>query len=477
VATQDLKRLAAGARWLNCDHQARKDHQGQTGLEGDAPIWAAAQSARVVRALMKGRPTTIGNGSNSTTRLLWRHVSKVDAEVTLWWAQVAAGGSVPWCAWLGHDPQDQRWREPARKFFRWHARHEVHFVNKRSIANLGVVFSNRTNAFYTPPADAQSWEYLQGLYYALLEGRFVFDFVHDDDLGAETLKKYSALILPNIAALSDQQTAQLRQYVQAGGSLLATYETGLYDRNGRPRTDFALGDQFGIQRTGKQQGALGTRLSPFHGHSDLSSFYAHIERKHEILNGFAGTTLLPGAEYYVPVRASSAPILTVVPPYPGHPPEMVYPRQPHTDEPAIVVSEKGRSRLVYFPGDIDRSCWKTGHTDLSLLIQNAVRWILKNETPVSVTGEGLAEVFAWETEPGFAVHIVNYNNPNLTYGWLRRHYPIGPQSVRLLVPEGVRISRVELLRAEREVSWKQSGRSVELLIPRIEDYEVAALYA
>ncbi|MGA2328893.1 MAG: alpha-amylase family protein [Bryobacteraceae bacterium] len=474
VATQDLKKLSEGVRWLNCDHQARRDHQGHTG---DAPIWHCAQSARVVQSLMKGRPTTIGNGSNSTTRLLWRHVAKSDAEVTLWWAQVAAGGSVPWCAWLGHDPEDQRWREPARQFFQWHARHEAHFVNRRPIANLGVVFSQRTNAFYVPPEDVQSWEYLQGLYYALLEGRFLFDFVHDEDLGPETLKKYSALILPNIAALSDEQAAQLRKYVEAGGSLLATFETGLFDRDGKPRADFAVGDLFGIRRAGERQGALGTALSPFRGHGDLSSFYCHIERKHEILSGFEGTTLLPGAEYYIPVRASSDPIMTVVPPYPGHPPEMVYPRTPHTNIPAIVVSEKGRSRLVYFPGDIDRSCWKTGHTDISLLIQNSVRWILRNQTPVTVTGEGMAEVFAWETEPGFAIHILNYNNPNLTYGWLRRHYPIGPQTVRLQLPDGVRISRAELLRAESGLSYKQTGRTVEFVIPRVKDYEVAALCA
>jgi len=97
---------------------------------------------------------------------------------------------------------------------------------------------------------------------------------------------------------------------------------------------------------------------------------------------------------------------------------------------------------VYFPGDIDRAGWRSGNTDLSLLLQNAVRWVLRGAQPASVAGEGMAEIFVWETEPGFAVHVVNYNNPNMTRGWVRRHYPLGPQQVRLELPEGVKVSRV-----------------------------------
>jgi hypothetical protein len=32
-------------------------------------------------------------------------------------------------------------------------------------------------------------DFLQGMHYALLEGRFLFDFVHEDDLEVATLKK------------------------------------------------------------------------------------------------------------------------------------------------------------------------------------------------------------------------------------------------------------------------------------------------
>jgi hypothetical protein len=247
--------------------------------------------------------------------------------------------------------------------------------------------------------------------------------------------------------------------------VLASFETSLYDQDGKRREDFALGELFGIQRAGDIQGPIG------------NSFLARIERQHEILSGFSDTHVLPGAEYRLPVktRSPTEPVLTVVPPYTAYPPERSYAQTPRTDEPAVVLSEKGASRLVWFPGDIERTAWRSGNTDVSQLLQNSIRWALRGTSPVTVEGDGLVELFAWETDPGFALHIINYTNPNLHKGWLRRNYPIGPQTVGIQVPNGTKIARVELLRAETETPFQQNGDQVRFTIPKVVDYEIAAL--
>jgi len=192
---------------------------------------------------------------------------------------------------------------------------------------------------------------------------------------------------------------------------------------------------------------------------------------------------LPGGEHRVSVAASAGPLLTVVNPYPQGIPEMVYAhaRQeqaysgPETREPAVVVAERGRSRLVYFAGDIDRCAWRSGNTDFLRLLQNAVRWLTREESPVKVSGKGVAEIFAWETASGYSVHLLNYNNPNMTRPSIRTPNPIGPQEVRLQVPDHVRIRGVELLRAGHAVTHRQTGSMVEFIIPSVGDFEVAAL--
>jgi hypothetical protein len=119
--------------------------------------------------------------------------------------------------------------------------------------------------------------------------------------------------------------------------------------------------------------------------------------------------------------------------------------------------------------------WRSGHTDLNRLLQNTVRWLLAGDAPIAIEGAGVIETFAWETEPGFAVHVLNYTNPAMHRGWIREFFPIGPQKVRMRLPAGRRISRVELLRAETDIPFGLTNGSIEFTIPKVVDYEVAAL--
>jgi Beta-galactosidase trimerisation domain len=123
--------------------------------------------------------------------------------------------------------------------------------NKRSIATIGVVMGQRTSLFYKLPTGVTVSHYMDGLYSALLDGRFFFDFVHEEKLSADELRKYSTWILPNTALLSDKQCRQIADFANAGSSLLATFETSMYDERGRKRPNFGLADVFGIEKAGE----------------------------------------------------------------------------------------------------------------------------------------------------------------------------------------------------------------------------------
>jgi len=203
-----------------------------------------------------------------------------------------------------------------------------------------------------------------------------------------------------------------------------------------------------------------------------------IEASHPVTRHFGGTLLLPGAENRVPVRRLRAgrPELSVVPAYPAFPPEMVYPRTSRTEEPAAVFSEKGRSRVAYFPGDVDRTFWRSGNTDLGLLIRDSIAWVMgEGERSVEVEGDGVIEVFLWQTESGFALHFLNYTNPNMTRGFIRRHYPIGPLSVSINFPGTKSISGVHALRNPMRLPFRREGGRIHLVVPNVADYEVLAL--
>jgi hypothetical protein len=467
-SAMNLDRLGKLCDWFQGDNQGRG---GQ-----DEPVWLCTLQGRVATAIQEGKMATNITGTWSTGPVRWRNTSKSPQESMIWTSQTAAAGLVPYFHVIGAETglgEDCRWQSLVKNYFDWSMKHDKHYANKRTIAKLGVVMGQRTHMFYKYPPSAglnsalnePTQQALNGMYYALLEGRFLFDFVHEDRLDAERLSKYSAIVLPNVALLSDAQCDQLRAYVKAGGSLFATFETGMFNERNEPRDNFGLADVFGIKKSGDVIGTTG------------NGYYSRIERKHEILDGFADTNWFMGAEHRLQIGPTTNPVLTVVPGFVAYPPELAYPQpnQSHTTEPAIVLSEQGKSRLAYFSGDLERTFWTSGNPDLSRLINNTIRWMLRDTQPVNIEGSGLIETFVWETEPGYALHILNYTNPNTHRGWYRDFYPIGAQRVRFEIPNGRKVQRVQLLRAEKEIPFKRTASGVEFTIPTVTEYEVAAI--
>jgi len=465
-AVKNLRKLAEVALWFNLDGQGRG---------GDVhPLWYCSQQGRVAQSVMGRQTITNVVGSYATTNYtIWRHSTKRAEETLLWMAQTTAAGMVPWYHRLGGAPEeDKRWRRVGREFYQWMSRHDQHFCNIRSLADTAIVYSQRTLAFWglnkkNPNQDHDSrLDYFEGIYYALLQGRHLFDFVHEDKLDAANLKNYRVLVLPNVAFLSDRQCDQLRAFVSGGGRLLATFETSLYNEWGDRRSQFGIGDLLGVEVTGPTQGPL------------RNSYARMVSSEHPLFESCDETKVLPGALYRVPVRLSNngQALMTYIPPYPSHPPEMIYPREPEGNEAALVASHHSAGRVAYFPGDVDRTSWRTSNTDLDFLLQRTVHWV-RGEIPsrLEVSGDGVLEIFAWETEAGFALHLINYTNPHMLRGWVRKFYPVGPQKVSLRVPEETGIKAVKLLRAEVEIPFLRVNGRIEFEIPEIVDYEVAAL--
>ena len=76
---------------------------------------------------------------------------------------------------------------------------------------------------------------------------------------------------------------------------------------------------------------------------------------------------------------------------------------------------------------------------------------------------------------GYALHLLNYTTPNLTWGLVDRSYAIGPQRVRFEVPPGRTIQKVEALRSGRVLPFQQDGAAVRFEVAGLIDYEVVAL--
>lgn len=445
------------------------DRQGRSGV---MPPWSSGKDAKEYRAALGHKPVVGIFSVGIESEYRWKDSVQSDAETRIWVADGIANGLRPWFTKFAGSVHDRRWLKTVADIYEWHHRAEPYLRNESSLARVAVVYSQQTAAFYgRGDAQAKVEDHTLGMYQALVEARIPFEMVHDRLLDLEHIRQFKLLILPNIAALSDEQCEQLRHYVRQGGSLLATYETSLYDENGDRRQDFGLANLFGVHYKQRMPGPM-------------KNSYLRLERApagetdHPILEGFEETERIINGLYWLEVEPAAAlprAPLTLIPPYPDLPMEMVYPRVEQTDIGAVILRQLGDSRIAYMPWDIDRAYWEVMCVDHGTLLTNVIEWATNEERPVTVTGPGLLDVTIWRQANSLTVHLVNLTNDRTMKGPFRELVPTHPQTVRIDLPQGSRAAHVQLLVSGQPCSVARTEGAILVTVPSILDHEVIAV--
>lgn len=464
----DMAALAAQSDILFADKQARS---------GLSPAFTSGRHAKEFRAVMGTKPVggIFSMGIEEAHR--WKDSVQAGAEIRTWVASATANGVRAWFTKFGGTVHDSRWLDVVKDIYTWQADHEEHLRNTRSIADVGIVYSQQSaRVFDADTSERTVQRPILGWYQSLIEARTPFDMVHDQLLDPESLDRYRVLILPNIVALSDAQAAQLRAFVARGGALIATYRTGMFDEHGAARDDFALADLFGVSA-----GAVRT---------DVSNSYLRLQHEEpggaEVLGALGSTSLIistanrmdvalrPERDGDLPGIRRSVP-LTLIDSYPDLPMEDVYRRDLDESVPQLVLSTVGPGKVAYFAGDIDRAFTDFLVQDHFELLRGAVAWARDAPELVRVQGSGVIEVVAWEQASSLTVHLVNMTNPRYLKGPVVELIPSPPQSVSVALPEGREVERVRLLRAGEEVETRIVDGRLEVEVDSVLDFEVIAV--
>jgi len=458
----DMKTIGELAPTLFADRQARR---------GLMPPWTNGKNGKEYRATL-GRKAIVGIFSVGVEEPhRWKDSVQRGEEIRVWVADGIANGLRPWFTKFSGYLYDRRWLKVVEDIYNWHYRCERYLRNEEPLARVAMVYSQQTAMFYGgPQAQRKVEDHTLGMYHALIEARVPFEMVHDRLLDAEHVDKFKLLILPNIAALSDAQCEQLRRYVARGGSILATYETSLYDEWGERRSDFGLADLFGASFRGLEgpvrNSYLNIEKDPATG--GFHPILAGLEDAGRIINGVLRVDAVPRGKIVNPP-------LTLIPSYPDLPMEAVYPRVPKTDIPGVFLREMGKSRIVYFPWDIDRVFWEVMAPDHGTLLANAVKWATNEDPPVEVTGPGVLDITVWRQKESMTVHLVNLTNPMMMKGPFREIYPVGEQRVRVRLPGGLRPRKVQLLVNGGTPRTQEAQGYLTVFVPSISIHEVVAI--
>lgn len=442
------------------------DHQARSGA---TLPWANGKVAKELRASIGMKPLGGIFSVGVEEQYRWKDSVQSEAEIRVWVAEGTANGMRPWFTKFSGVLYDKRWLETVDKIYQVHYRNERYLRNTAPLARVGMVFSEQNRNYGSETWQQKSGDHALGMYHALIEDRMPFEMVNDRLLDAEHLKPFKLLILPNIAALSTEQCDQIRKFVEGGGSIVATFETSLYDETGNKRADFGLADLFGVSSDKNVEGPMQNsylRLKKDETSNRFHPVLKELEDAFRIINTIYSVKVVPESTFPTPV--------TLIPSYPDLPMEDVYPRVTETDIRGLYLREAGKGRVAYFPGDIDRTFWQIMSADHGKLLRNTIRWALNEEPVVEVKGPGVVDVTVWRQSGSMTVHLVNLTNPMMMKGPFRELIPVDEQ-VSIPIPQGTTVNGVKLLVSGLKADIKIKDNKVLLSVPVIYDHEIIGI--
>ena len=174
---RDCAAIGRRAEILMLDHQARDDaygfqENGDTGKKVHGVLGWEKLAPESMAMYQAGRPT-------------YRRASKPEPEARLWVLEGFAGGLQPWWHHVGASQEDRRQFHTIESLNHWHMENQDCLVNRRPVASVGVIWSQRHTDFYGRN-DAGVLVDLpyRGMTNALIRARIPYLPVHIDQIDA-----------------------------------------------------------------------------------------------------------------------------------------------------------------------------------------------------------------------------------------------------------------------------------------------------
>jgi hypothetical protein len=484
---RDFQEICKRAEFMLLDHQARND---ATGFQQNGDTGKLVHGLLGWDKLMPESMAMYQAGRSS-----FRVASKPAPEARMWMIEGFAGGIQPWWHHVGAWHEDRRMYHTAEPEMKWFKANEQYLVNRRPVAAVGVVWSQRNTDFYGRDEAAELVDApYRGFTQAMIRARVPYIPLNADHIDRDGAG-LSMLALPGVGALSDAQVAAIRRFVERGGGLLATGASSLYNEWGDARPDFALGDLFGAHLSGK----AASRPAAFQGRPAAQSLHTYLRlapelragvwgpkagdeptpsgERHPVLAGFEETDILAFGGMLEALRTDPGVLvpLTFVPAFPVYPPETAWMRTPRTDIPGLVLSTRGSARIAYLPADIDRRFGRDNLPDHGDLLANIVRWAANGQIPLEVKGAGLVDCHLYRQPGRIVLHLVNLISAGTWRGPIDELIPIGPLQIRVKLPEDVKGRSVQYLVSGAQAAAHIKQGWAELGVKSILDHEVIVI--
>ena len=273
------------------------------------------------------------------------------------------------------------------------------------------------------------------------------------------------LCLANEWLMNDRTVEAVKSFVKAGGGLIATFESSLYDGDRKRRENFGLAEVFGVDYVETRPGSTQPGGAPIClGGSE----------PHPVVGPLPSGVVLPNREAFAACRShESATPLAVM--SDGNTccegPEAAPPGTEGDDRlPAVIAHTYGKGRVVYFPWQPELAYSRFGYRDARLLIREAVYWVSHDNIPVEIQSDGLVAISLFQQRTRYVAHLVNLS-ADLSQS-VDHVFPLKNVSISLNFARKAKVKNQRALVSGVQFKDEVEADTLNIVIPELREYEV-----
>ncbi|HBE14359.1 MAG TPA: hypothetical protein DCY74_09325, partial [Clostridiales bacterium] len=427
-------------------------------------IWAVTVKSKLLETIGKGKPVVNFFAGNQSGTAYYMHTA---AETRLTYATSYANGANVWYGIHGSPSmfKDSDGAKASKEMNKFVLAHKFLYQKSHSTARVALMWSQDTANNYGASYEATDFTEQQvvtakekGDHYGellsfadmLLRNHTQFDIIDEYSVTLEEIKKYDSIILPNVSCMSKEVSEKLEGYVNAGGHLLATYDTACFDEHGKGLSASRLAHVLGVC------GKAALRTSPDVG-------YMKATRDSELTKGLTAP-LLPNPKLNLEwTLAEGAEALFVS----YWPLPVCYVSLPEKTYPALIKNAFGKGCAYYITGNFANFMMTTyANADYPQILRN---FIAATSSPVvSLEGPGLVEAVLRKIDSRYVLHLINK-----TGAMARPFTDIVPlHGLKITLSLDIKNPVLKTTRGGNPANLKTKGKKLSFTLDALNEFEV-----
>ncbi|MGI6336586.1 MAG: alpha-amylase family protein [Eubacteriales bacterium] len=369
-------------------------------------LWPVSPMAKMIETQAEGRPTVIFIAGDYKP---WSYYMHTAPETGMYYAQSVANGS---SVWYGiHGPAEQMDTPGGREAVRWNRflhKNRALYADTRQQARIALLWSQDSANYYASSVEktdftsAEKIENVEklphgnhsdaflGAFEILTRAHLQFVVLDEEAVEKGALDTMDTVILPTYACMRESVSEKLHAFAQSGGTVIATYDSGMYDARGKLRNASLIADLAGIRS-----------LNGFETYTLSGSGYRRKTEEAALTNDLSWK-FTPSASLVlkaVPTEEAKvyAESCAAMP--------SRYSELPEEWFPTVWEHPYGKGKCVYFAETLCEDYFKEANPDHRELLEAAVR--LNTRSLLETNAAGSVEMVLRKAQDGFVLHLIN----------------------------------------------------------------------